>query len=85
MIWQVEGLGYNVETVAKNLNVDKSTVYRILQRFVSTGSVAKSSYPAERAVRKLTNPAKLFSCIRQARHIPMQNPRRVAVHVVYPN
>ena len=31
-----------------NLNVDKSIVYRILQRFVSTGSVAKSSNPAEK-------------------------------------
>jgi len=35
-------------------------VYRIVQRFLNTGCIAKSPYPKERAARKLTDPAKLF-------------------------
>ena len=34
IIWQREGLGYSAEIrVAKNLNIDKSTVYRIVHVF----------------------------------------------------
>ena len=51
MIWQTQGLGYSVERVSKNLDVDKSTLYRTVQRFIST---------TERAARKLTDLAKLF-------------------------
>jgi len=60
IIWQREGLGYSADTIATNLNVDKSTVYRIVQRFFNTGCIAKSPYPKERAARKLTDPVKLF-------------------------
>jgi len=60
MIWQTQGLEYSVEKVAMNLNIDKSTVYRTVQRFLSTGSIAKYLYPTERAAKKLTDPTKLF-------------------------
>jgi len=60
IIWQKEGLGLNNDGIARNLNVDKSTVYRTLQLFLSTGTVSKSPYPKHRGARKLTDPAKLF-------------------------
>ena len=42
------------------MNADKSTVYRIVRRFLNTGCVAKSSYPMEKAARRLTEPVKLL-------------------------
>lgn len=60
MIWQRDALGYSTDQVAKNLCVDKSTVYRILNLFYTTGTVSKRSYPKERAFRKLTSPAQLL-------------------------
>jgi len=57
MVWQRQALGY---TVAKNLGVDKSTLYRTLQLFESSGSVEKGKYPKENAFRKLTTPAQLL-------------------------
>ena len=38
---QKEGLGLSDDTIASNLNIDKSTVSRTMQRFVTTGTVAK--------------------------------------------
>ena len=43
-----------------NLNVDVSTVNRIVHTFEATGSVDKKSYDAVRSFRKITEPAKLF-------------------------
>jgi len=60
IIWQKEGLGLNNDGIVRNLNVEKSTVHRTLQLFLSTGTVSKSPYPKHRAARKLTDPAKLF-------------------------
>jgi len=60
IIWQKEGLGLNNDGIAHNLNVDKSTVHRTLQLFLSTGTVSKSPYPKHKTARKLTDPAKLF-------------------------
>ncbi len=47
-------------SVAKNLNVDVSTVTRTLKLFWMTGTVAKRPYPSNRAYRELTASAQLF-------------------------
>ena len=60
MIWQREGLCYSYKVVARNLGVDKSTVKRTVRKFLQTGTVAKENYPAERAQKILTEPAKIF-------------------------
>ena len=60
IIWQKEGLQLSDDTIASNLNIDKSTVSRTMERFITTGTVDKLPYPKERATRKLTDPAKLF-------------------------
>ena len=60
MVWQSEALGCSYGTIAKNLNVDKSTVCRTIQLFYSTGTVTKRAYPKDCAARKLSNPAQLF-------------------------
>jgi len=60
IVWQKEGLGLSDDTIASNLNIDKSTVSRTVQRFITTGTVAKLPYPKETVTRKLTDPAKLF-------------------------
>ena len=60
MVWQREALGYTYAKIAENLCVDKSTVSRTLNFFLTTGSVSKRPYPKERAFRKLTDPAQLL-------------------------
>ena len=60
MVWQRQALGYTYQKVAENLGVDKSTVYRTLQLFESSGSVEKRKYPKENAFWKLTTPAQLL-------------------------
>ena len=60
IVWQKEGLGLSDDTIASNVNIDKSTMSRTMQRFITTGTVAKLPYPKERVNRKLTDPAKLF-------------------------
>ena len=69
IVWQTEALGLNNEKVADNLGVDKSTVSRIRQRFLTTGSLAKNRYPKERAYRKLSSPAQLLVL-----HLVIQKP-----------
>ena len=39
MVWQREVLGLSYRTVARNLNVDSSTVFRVVRHFNITGSV----------------------------------------------
>ena len=60
IVWQKERLGYSNEMITANLNIDKSTVCRIMQIFANTGAVAKLPYPKDRAARKFTDPAKLL-------------------------
>ena len=60
MVWQTEALGFSNEEVAKNLGVDKSTVYRIRHKFLTFGSLNKKPYPKDKAYRKLTSPAQLL-------------------------
>ena len=65
IIWQRHALGYthNAIHVATNLNVDVSTVRRILDTFSATGTVFKKAYPAERAFRKITEPVQVYIAI----------------------
>ena len=60
MVWQRDGLGYSYARIARNLCVDKSTVWRTVQLFHVTGDVAKKAYPKDQAHRVLTKPAQLF-------------------------
>lgn len=60
MVWQRLVLGYKYQTIASNLNVDISTVWRIVQKFEVTGHVDKKSYPKDQCFRKLTSPLKLM-------------------------
>ena len=60
MVWQREAIGLPRSVVASNLGVDESTVFRTLQLFHSTGSVAKRKYPTDRAARILTSPCQLL-------------------------
>ena len=47
-------------TVAQNLRVDKSTVSRIRQRFLTTGSLKKNTYPKDKVYRKVTSTAQML-------------------------
>ena len=60
MVWQREVLDLRYEEIAKNLNVDASTVCRTLQLFHETGLVTKRSYSKECLPRKLTEPVQLY-------------------------
>ena len=60
MVWQKHALGLNSLDIAKNLNVHRSTVDRVLQIFLSTGCVSKKSYPKEAAFRKITPVCAMF-------------------------
>ena len=69
IVWQKEALGYSDTVIAQNLNIDKSTVYRILQLFFNTGTVSKRQYPKDKSARKLTDPAQLLVL-----HLAMERP-----------
>lgn len=60
MIWQREVLGLKFGEVAKRLNVDTSTVWRINKLFQCTGTVSRRPYPADRRAKKLTDGVKFF-------------------------
>ena len=60
VVWQSEALGYSPIEVAENLNIDVSTVRRVVSKFSTTGTVSKQPYPTERAFRVITEPVKLF-------------------------
>lgn len=60
MVWQAEALGLSNKQTAENLGVDPSTVSRIRQKFLISGSVDKKAYPKEKAHRLLTSPAQLL-------------------------
>lgn len=60
MIWQREALGLDLNLVAQNLGVDRSTVSRTVSLFRTTGSVKKRPYPIDaRPNKKLTKPVQL--------------------------
>ena len=69
IVWQKEVLGYSDTVIAQNLNIDKSTVYRVLQLFFNTGTVSKCQYPKDKSARKLTDPAQLLVL-----HLAMERP-----------
>ena len=60
IVWQTEALGMTNDQVAQNLGIDKSTVSRIRQRFLTTGSLKKTTYPKDKAYRKLTPTAQML-------------------------
>ena len=60
LIWQRTVLDLTYEEIAKNLNVDASTVSRIVQLFHETWLVTKRGYPKECLPRKLTEPVQLY-------------------------
>ena len=59
MVWQREVLGYKYQVVAQNLNVDLSTVWRIVKLFRNLGSVDKKHY-SQSISQKLTPPLELY-------------------------
>ena len=69
IVWQKEALRYSDAVIAQNLNIDKSTVYRVLQLFFNTGTVSKHQYPKDKSTRKLTDPAQLLVL-----HLAMEKP-----------
>ena len=60
IVWQTVALEHSNEEVAKDLGVDKSTVSRIVQLFLTTGTVCKKIKSKDSAFRKLTNPAQML-------------------------
>ena len=56
-MWQKLALGMDDKSIASNLCVDPSTVYRVVKRFNENGgSVSKKEYPKDCRVLKLTKP-----------------------------
>ena len=69
MVWQKEVLDYTYEKVARNLNVDVSTVWRIVKLFRDYGAVDKKHYSRSDTSKKLTPPLELLLL-----HTVMMNP-----------
>lgn len=59
MVWQSLAQGYNYQTIARNLGVDASTVWRTVNTFNSTGTVNTKQYPKSRSYSKLSTPVEL--------------------------
>ena len=55
MIWQKEVLGHNYRSIGRHLNVDPSTVCRIVHCFNITGSVAPNSHPKPSSERMIVS------------------------------
>ena len=60
IIWQKEVMGYTLKDIANNLNIDISTVWRLIKLFETTGNVSKRPYPKGRRFKKLTDTVKLL-------------------------
>ena len=43
MVYQREALGYTYQMIAANLNVDTSTMWRMIKLFLNTGGVSKKN------------------------------------------
>ena len=60
-MWQRDALGLSCRVIAENLNIDRSTVHRIIRLFRVTGDVSKKSYPPNsNKPCKLSKPAQLL-------------------------
>ena len=60
IVWQNKALGVSCSEIAINLNIDISTVKRVLHIFATTGDVCKRPYPSERAYKKINEPVQHF-------------------------
>lgn len=60
IVWQSQALGASCKEIAANVNVDISTVKRVLHKFSSTGEVCKRPYPSEKAYRKINETVQHF-------------------------
>ena len=60
IVWQDQALGLASTTIAGNLNVDVSTVRRVVCLFSNTRDVRKKPYPAKKAFRKINEPVQYF-------------------------
>ena len=60
MVYQNKFLGRNYQQIAECLNVDPSTVCRIIQLFDETGTVKKRDYPENFGTKKLGDIEKLL-------------------------
>ena len=60
IVWQSEALQYKPARIAENLNIDESTVRRILNIFLNSGTVSKRPYPSEKSFRIITDAVLLF-------------------------
>ena len=60
IVWQREALGVSCSEIATNLNIDISTVKKVLQTFATTGDVCKKPYPSDRAYRKINEPVQHY-------------------------
>ena len=55
MVYQLKLLGKTYSEIASNLNVDASTVYRIISLFDTTGDVRPKQYPSNTGTVRLTD------------------------------
>lgn len=60
IVWQSQALSLSHTEIATNLNINISTVKRVLQIFTTTGDVCKKTYPSERAYRKINEPVQHY-------------------------
>ena len=60
IVWQSQALSLSSKEIAINLNIDMSTVKRILHIFTTTGDVCKRTYPSERSYRKISEPVQHY-------------------------
>ena len=60
IVWQKFTLDRTSHEIAENLNIDHSTVKRIIRKFKISGSITKKPYPAAQANRKITEPMQYF-------------------------
>ena len=66
MVWQREVLGYKYQTVATNLNVDLSTVWRVVRQFQNFGCIDKKHF--------LKCISEAYSSTRATLHCVLMNP-----------
>ena len=60
IVYQVFGFGNTYRTVASNLNIDPSTVARVIAHFMKVGGVEKHSYPFNAGVTKFSDIGKQY-------------------------
>ena len=60
IVWQSQALSISCSEIAANLNVNISTIKRVLHIFATKGDVCKKPYPSERAYRKINEPVQHY-------------------------